>query len=74
LSKKSKERLAKEAALKKAVASGKLSADDVARAVVAAIKENRFYVLTHPAIKSAVRARMEDVLEERPPRDPLRLK
>jgi len=31
-------------------------------------------VLTHPAIKSAVRARMEDVLEERPPRDPLRLK
>jgi NAD(P)-dependent dehydrogenase (short-subunit alcohol dehydrogenase family) len=71
---KSKERLAKEAALKKAVASGKLSADDVARAVVAAVKENRFYVLTHPAIKSAVRARMEDLLEERAPRDPLRLK
>jgi NAD(P)-dependent dehydrogenase (short-subunit alcohol dehydrogenase family) len=71
---KSKERLAKEASLKKAVASGKLSADHVARAVVAAVKENRFYVLTHPAIKSAVRARMEDVLEERAPRDPLRLK
>ena len=74
LSGKSKERLAKEAALKKAVASGKLSADDVARAVVAAVKENRFYVLTHPGIKGAVRARMEDVLEERAPRDPLRLK
>jgi NAD(P)-dependent dehydrogenase (short-subunit alcohol dehydrogenase family) len=74
LSGKSKERLAKEAALKKAVASGKLSADDVARAVVAAVKENRFYVLTHPGIKGAVRARMEDVLEERTPRDPLRLK
>lgn len=73
-SEKSKERLAKEAALKKAVAAGKLSADDVARAVVAAVKENRFYVLTHPAIKGAVRARMEDVLEERAPRDPLRLK
>jgi NAD(P)-dependent dehydrogenase (short-subunit alcohol dehydrogenase family) len=71
---KSKERLAKEAALKKAVAAGKLSADDVARAVVAAVKENRFYILTHPAIKGAVRARMEDVLEERAPRDPLRLK
>ena len=71
---KSKQRLAKEAALKKAVASGKLSADDVARAVVAAVKENRFYVLTHPGIKGAVRARMEDVLEERTPRDPLRLK
>jgi NAD(P)-dependent dehydrogenase (short-subunit alcohol dehydrogenase family) len=71
---KSKERLAKEAALKKAVASGKLSADDVARAVVAAVKENRFYVLTHPGIKGAVRARMEDVLEERAPRDPLTLR
>jgi len=74
LPEKSNERLAKEAALKKAVAACKLSADDVARAVVAAVKENRFYVLTHPAIKSAVRARMEDVLEQRPPRDPLRLK
>ena len=71
---KSKERLAKEAMLKKAVASGKLSADDVARAVVAAVKENRFYVLTHPAIKGAVRARIEDVVEERAPRDPLKLK
>lgn len=71
---KSGERLVKEASLKKAVAAGKLSAEDVARAVVAAVKENRFYVLTHPAIKGAVRARMEDVLEERAPRDPLRLK
>ena len=71
---KSRERLAKEAALKKAVAAGKLSADDVARAVVAAVKQGRFYVLTHPAIKGAVRSRMEDVLEERAPRDPLRLR
>jgi len=62
-----------EAMLKKAVASGKLSADDVARAVVAAVKEERFYVLTHPRIKGAIRARMEDLLEERPPRDPLAL-
>jgi NAD(P)-dependent dehydrogenase (short-subunit alcohol dehydrogenase family) len=74
VSSKSNERVAKEAALRKAVAAGKLSADDVARAVVAAVKENRFYVLTHPGIKGAVRARMEDVLEERVPRDPLRLK
>jgi NAD(P)-dependent dehydrogenase (short-subunit alcohol dehydrogenase family) len=70
---KSPERLAKEAMLRKAVAAGKLSADDVARAVVGAVKANRFYVLTHPAIKGAVRARMEDVLDERAPRDPLRL-
>ena len=71
---KSKARLAKEAALKKAVASGKLSAHEVAREVVAAVKADRFYILTHPAINGAVRARMEDVLEARAPRDPLRLK
>src|SRR5688500_4350593 len=59
--------------LKQAVASGKRSADDVARQVVAAVKANRFYILTHPAIKGAIRARMEDVLEERAPRDPLHL-
>jgi len=62
-----------EAMLKKAVASGKLSADDVARAVVTAVKEERFYVLTHPRIKGAIRARMEDILDERAPRNPLAL-
>ena len=71
---KSQQRIAKGAMLRKAVAAGKLSADDVARAVVAAVKENRFYILTHPAIKGAIRARMEDVLEERAPRNPLALR
>jgi len=70
---KSAQTLAREAMLRKAVQSGRLSADDIARAVVAAVKEERFYVLTHPRIKGAIRARMEDVLDERPPRDPLRL-
>jgi len=69
----SKETLARAAMLKKAVASGKLTADDVARAVVQAVKEERFYILTHPRIKGAIRARMEDILEERAPRDPMRL-
>jgi len=59
--------------LRKAVSSGKLSADDVARAVVAAIKENRFYILTHPRIKGAIQARMEDILAERAPRNPMAL-
>lgn len=59
--------------LRKAVSSGKLSADDVARAVVAAVKEERFYILTHPRIKGAIQARMEDILAERAPRDPLAL-
>src|SRR5258706_3745347 len=70
---KSSAALAKQAMLKKAVASGRLSADDIARAVVSAVKENRFYILTHPRIKGAIRVRMEDILEERAPRDPLRL-
>jgi len=60
---------AKEANLKKAVASGRLTADDVAKAVVAAVKDDRFYILTHPRIKGAVEARMRDILEERPPTD-----
>jgi short-subunit dehydrogenase len=63
----------KDVMLRKAVAAGKQSAEDVARAVVAAVKEERFYILTHPAIKGAIRARMDDLLEERIPRDPLRL-
>jgi len=70
---KSRETKAKEANLKKAVASGRLTADDVAKAVVAAVKEDRFYILTHPRIKGAIEARMRDILDERAPRDPLRL-
>ena len=70
---KSRETLAREQMLKKAVASGRLSADDVARAVVQAVKEERFYILTHPRIKGAIGARMEDILEERAPRNPMAL-
>ena len=65
--------LAMQAMLKKAVASGKVSADQVAQAVVAAVKEERFYILTHPRIKGAIQARMEDILQERPPRNPMAL-
>lgn len=70
---KSKETLAREAMLRKAVASGKVSADQVAQAVVAAVKEERFYILTHPRIKGAIQARMEDILQGRAPRNPLAL-
>jgi NAD(P)-dependent dehydrogenase (short-subunit alcohol dehydrogenase family) len=72
-SEKSKETLAREAMLRKAVSSGKVSADQVAQAVVAAVKEERFYILTHPRIKGAIQARMEDILGERAPRSPLAL-
>jgi len=73
VSEKSAETLAREAMLRKAVASGKISADQVAQAVVAAIRDERFYILTHPRIKGAIQARMEDVLNERAPRNPLSL-
>jgi NAD(P)-dependent dehydrogenase (short-subunit alcohol dehydrogenase family) len=73
VSKKSSEMLAREAMLRKAVSSGKVSADQVAQAVVGAVKEERFYILTHPRIKGAIQARMEDILEERAPRNPLAL-
>jgi NAD(P)-dependent dehydrogenase (short-subunit alcohol dehydrogenase family) len=69
----SPETLARQAMLKKAVSSGKISADQVAQAVVAAVKEGRFYILTHARIKGAIRARMEDILEERAPRNPMAL-
>ena len=72
-SKKSKETLAREAMLRKAVTSGKVSADQVAQAVVAAVKEDRFYILTHPRIKAAIQARMEDILAGRAPRNPMAL-
>jgi len=64
---------ATEAMVRKAVASGKISAAQVAEAVLEAIRTERFYVLTHERIKPAIRARLEDVLEERLPRDPLAL-
>ena len=67
------EQLAREEMLKKAVRSGRLSADDIGAAVLAAVKEDRFYILTHPRIKGAIQARMEDILEGRQPRNPMRL-
>jgi NAD(P)-dependent dehydrogenase (short-subunit alcohol dehydrogenase family) len=58
--------------LRKAVMAGKLSANDVAEAVFEAVCEERFYVLTHPRIKSAIEWRMQDILAARTPTDPMR--
>ncbi len=41
--------------------------EEVAEMVFEAIRDERFYILTHPAIKTNVRMRMEDILEERTP-------
>lgn len=55
--------------VRKAVASGKLSAADVARITLDAVKSNRFYVLPHQRIKASIESRMRDILEEREPVD-----
>jgi NAD(P)-dependent dehydrogenase (short-subunit alcohol dehydrogenase family) len=52
--------------MKQIVASG-LPPDDVARQVVDAVKHERFYVLPHPEMKSLVRTRVDDILEDRSP-------
>jgi len=52
--------------LKQIIASG-LPPSEVARQVVDAVKTDRFYVLPHPEMKSIVRTRMDDILEDRSP-------
>jgi len=39
----------------------------IAERVLSAIREPRFYVLTHPEMKPAIQHRMRDILEERQP-------
>jgi hypothetical protein len=41
--------------------------DEVGDIVFEGIRDGRFYLLTHPAIKERVRTRMEDILEDRSP-------
>jgi hypothetical protein len=40
---------------------------EVAEKVFDAIREERFYILTHPEEKARVKRRMEGILEERNP-------
>ena len=55
--------------VRKAVASGKLSAAEVARITVDAVKSGRFYVLPHQRIKASIESRLRDILDEREPVD-----
>lgn len=52
--------------LRKLVASG-MPAEQVADAVFDAIRNEKFYILTHPEGKQSVRTRMEDILQDRNP-------
>lgn len=71
---KTPEEAARDEALRHAVTSGRISADQVAQRVFDAVQANRFYVLTHPKIKGAIQTRMEDILLERQPTDTSRPK
>lgn len=57
---------AMEQAFRAMLATG-LPPEQVAGAVVDAIREDRFYILTHEDTKARVRAKMEDILEGRNP-------
>lgn len=58
------------AMISKAVASGKVSASEVAQLVFDAVARNQFYIYSHPKALSAVQTRLEDLVQARNPSDP----
>jgi NAD(P)-dependent dehydrogenase (short-subunit alcohol dehydrogenase family) len=58
----------------KAVQSGRMSAREVAEVSFDAIRERRFYVITHPRIMATVQLRLDDIAQLREPTDPLSYK
>jgi len=56
--------------VEKAVTSGKVTAPQVARMTFDAIRENRFYIYSHPEALATVRMRLEDIVAARNPADP----
>lgn len=60
--------------LDKAVASGKVTAQEVARKVFDAVAANQFYIYSHPQAIGSVQTRMEDILQTRNPSDPFAAK
>ena len=63
-----------QAASEKAVSSGRMTAEQVARLTFDAVREDRFYVFTHPQILPTVQARYEAALRGDPPADPFATK
>lgn len=63
-----------QAASEKAVSSGRMTAEQVARLTFDAVRADRFYVFTHPQILPTVQARYEAALHGDPPADPFATK
>lgn len=60
-----------EAQVRHAVERGKLSADDIARITLEGIRAGKFYILPHPNIKPSIEKRMQDILLDRLPTNPM---
>ncbi|MDR5738406.1 SDR family oxidoreductase [Caballeronia sp. LZ016] len=60
--------------LTRAVEGGRLSSRDVAALTFDAVREGRFYVITHPNIMSSIRLRLDDIAQLRSPTDPMSLR
>jgi hypothetical protein len=56
------------------LASGRLSAAEVARMTFDAVRDDRFYVITHPKMLASVELRFQDLLAQRNPSDPYTFK
>ena len=56
----------------KAVGSGKVTAAMVAQFVFDALREQRFYIYSHPQALASVQTRLEDVVQSAQPDRPLR--
>ena len=58
----------------KAVSSGRLGAAEVARLTFEAVRDDRFYVITHPKMLASVQLRLQDIVAQRTPTDPYTFK
>ncbi len=58
----------------KAVSSGRLSAAEVAQMTFEAVREGRFYIITHPKMLTSVELRLQDIGAQRNPSDPYTFK
>jgi NAD(P)-dependent dehydrogenase (short-subunit alcohol dehydrogenase family) len=56
----------------KAVGSGRVTAAMVAQFVIDAVRDDRFYIYSHPKALGSVQTRLEDVMQQRNPTDPLK--
>jgi short-subunit dehydrogenase len=54
----------------KAVTSGKVTAQTVAQSVFDALRDNHFYIYSHPDALAGVQVRMEDIMQRRNPTSP----